>query len=102
MILLWLALMTLPFVSIVLAARGELNVGDETGAGFRLFLLQESERQGLGIQWRRNSGTQEDCLKTSVYYALWEGTNIDINTTFCQCFDPKTGFVLSSGECSSD
>jgi hypothetical protein len=101
-ILIWLLLITVPFVSIVLAARGELMVGGESGSGFRLFLLQEGEQQGLGIQWRRNSRTQDDCLITSVYYALWEGSNRDINTTFCQCFDPKTGFVVPSVECSSE
>ncbi|GMQ77660.1 MAG: hypothetical protein BMS9Abin02_0148 [Anaerolineae bacterium] len=77
-------------------------VGSESGVGFRLFLLQESEQQGIGIQWQRNSGTQDNCLKTSVYYALWEGSNKDINTTFCQCFDPKTGFVISSVACSGE
>ena len=101
-ILIWLLLMTVPLVSIILAVRGELLVGDESGSGFRLFLLQESKLQGLGFQWRRHSRAQADCLKTSVYYALWEGSNRDINTTFCQCFDPKTGFVVPSIECSSE
>ena len=102
LLILWLVLMIVPFVSIVLATRGEIAVGGETESGFRLFLLQEKQHQGLGIQWRRSIGSHDDCLKSSVYYLLWQGSGENINAAYCHCIDPETGGTKSNLACPSD
>ena len=102
LLVLWLILMIVPFVSIVLAARGEIVVGGESEGGFRLFLLQEKEHQGLGLELRRSVESQQDCLKSSVFYLLWRGSSADINVSYCQCIDPESGLIDPSLDCVED
>ena len=94
----WIALMTLPLLAFLLAARGELMVGDDQGSNVRLFLVNSDEAKGIGIQRVRKS-SQEDCFQGSVRYLLWEGQDSNLNVDYCTCVDPASGFATVSDDC---
>ncbi len=98
-ILIWVILMSLPIIAFVLATRGELGVGDAGESGFRLFLLNDPDLQGIGIERRRQLDREDNCLESTLNYILWEGENDNLDITFCQCFDEDTGFADSSQPC---
>ena len=95
-LLVWLVVMSLPLVAIVLASRGELDIGSER-RHVRLFMVQEDESQGVGIQWTRPRLFEPDCLKTNLNYVMWVGEGE--NATYCQCADAQTGALTSSSGC---
>jgi hypothetical protein len=86
----WLVVMALPFVAFTLATNEEMRLGDERY--LRLFLVQEAEANGVGIEWRRGLFQPADCLRTSVAFLLWEGESEGLG--YCQCFDPATNAPL--------
>lgn len=81
--------MSLPIVAFTLAEKRELSLGDD----IRLFLVQEPDAEGVGLEWARPSRQQANCTQTSVTYLLWEGQSE--NTTYCQCYDGRSGALLS-------
>lgn len=91
-VLLWALLMILPFTAFTLATRGEIVIGSNPGSHVRLFLLQGVPEQGVGMEWSRVSGEVAGCLRSNVYYFLWEGEAT--NAAFCQCFDAESGESL--------
>ena len=96
-LILWLVLMAFPFVAFTLATNGELKIGSESY--LRLFLVQEAEANGIGVEWRRELFQPDNCLRTSVSFLMWEGESEGV--TFCQCFDPVTNEALpvAGGAC---
>jgi hypothetical protein len=102
-ILLWLILVSFPVAAFFLATQGEIRIGDNS-SGLRLFMLQESDNQGLGIQWTRSidDPNQESavCSQTSLRYLLWEGDAAGQSSDYCQCFDPETQDSLPLDSCS--
>ena len=82
----WLLFMVFPFVAFRLATNGEMRLGDERY--LRLFLVQEAEANGVGIEWRRGLFQPGDCLRTSVAFLMWQGDSEGVS--YCQCFDPVT------------
>jgi hypothetical protein len=103
-ILLWLVLVSFPVVAFLLATQGQLQIGDES-SGLRLFLLQDADSQGLGLQWTRPYENPENpdpttCTRTLLRYWLWEGGGTDQNLDYCQCFNPQTQQPLPVDACS--
>jgi len=76
----WFVLISLPFFAVLVAARGEVHVGSA-----RVFLLQEVDLQGVGLEWERPFPHHPSCTKTTVHYLMWEGQAE--NTAFCLCAD---------------
>lgn len=97
----WIMLMCFPTFAFVLATRGEIQIGDPNRRNLRLFMLQEEENQGVGLQWTRRQATEENCWLTTVHYLLWQGenTNNGYDTRFCQCFDAQGGQLILPSSC---
>ena len=96
-VLLWLAVMLFPTLAVVLARNGQIQLGDSDGRHWRLFLLQEPDFEGLGLERARStapplSAPAAVCLQTSVSYWLWAGEGQD--ALYCQCTDPTTGAAV--------
>lgn len=89
--LIWLLFISLPACAFLLAARGQIQIGDQDGRHLRIFLLQERNLQGLGVEQTRPLHGEPNCLRTTIRYYLWEG--VGENTAFCRCTDPVTGAV---------
>lgn len=97
--LFWLALLLLPTLAVVLARNGQIQVGRSEGRHWRLFLLQDAEAEGLGLERGRPVDPPPDapagarCLRVSVGYWLWAGEGQ--GAAYCQCQDETTGESLS-------
>jgi hypothetical protein len=94
LLLVWLVLVLSPILAFVLAARGQIQFGEEPRSYLRLFLVQEDEAQGVGLEWLRPAAEQATCSTGSLTYFLWEGEGQ--NAEFCQCYDPATNDLISS------
>ena len=95
----WLCLVSLPFLTMVVAFRGEFTLGNEMKSHLRTFLVQGEESNGLGFEWSRRSGTDKTCQKISVRYFLWDGSAEAGNTDFCQCTGQDDGRVQFADSC---
>lgn len=89
-LLAWLAALIFPTLAVVLARNGQIQLGDSDGRHWRLFLLQEADFEGLGLERARPvapplSAPDAACLQTAVSYWLWVGDGQ--NTAYCQCVD---------------
>ena len=80
--------MSFPILAFSLADKEQLRLGEN----IRIFLVQEADAEGVGLEWTRPSRQQADCTWTTVNYFLWEGRGE--NTRYCQCFDGRTGQPL--------
>lgn len=99
-LLIWLLIMLFPVVAVVLATQGEIQVGKETDSHIRLFLLQERENEGVGIEWTRRVREPAQCAQSSLIYLLWKGEGD--NATYCQCYDEAGAIIVSRpGACSA-
>lgn len=98
-ILLWLLVMCFPIVSFVLATRGEISVGDSIRSGLRVFLLQEDDAQGIGLEWSRRLRATPQCSKTIVRYLLWKGEGYEFNTDYCICYEQVENGLQLTGKC---
>ncbi|MDX1614293.1 MAG: hypothetical protein R3300_08290 [Candidatus Promineifilaceae bacterium] len=99
----WLALMSLPVFAFVLANRGQVSLGSETGTGVRVFLLQGTESEGIGFQLSRPlNEAGPDCTRTSLYYFIWEGESQPGGVSYCQCHDRESGFASPLPNCQLD
>lgn len=93
--LVWLIVISMPLLAFILAANSELRLGDQDGAHIRLFLLQESDAQGVGAEWTSPFTDRSGCANSHVRYLLWEGTGI--NADYCRCVDQETGEIQTTG-----
>jgi len=91
-ILAWLLVMAFPTFAFLLAMRGQLQFGDDNGRHIRIFLLQDQDAEGVGVEQQRLLREPAGCRQTSVRYFMWSGEGENI--TFCQCFDPVTNAPL--------
>lgn len=87
--LVWLLVMLLPAFSFLLAARGELTLGQNPQNQVRFFLLGQSEAEGVGIEWTRPLRQHDNCTRTSVRYLLWAGEGEPVTT--CRCYTDNGG-----------
>lgn len=92
-LLVWLLIMSFPALAFFLATNEQVQIGDDGRSHLRLFLVQEEEFNGVGIEWQRQVRGQDNCWRNSVQYVLWEGENQPV--TYCQCVDPTTGAPIS-------
>ncbi len=86
--LLWLLIMVFPIFAFSLATNGEMNWGQEGGRQVRLFLLQEKDAEGVGLQISRPQTDTPTCVNTRVTYFMWTGTGQ--NNEYCACMDGTT------------
>lgn len=100
-ILVWLFVMSLPLAAFLIATRGEIQLGGDTNSNIRIFLVQESEAQGLGLEWSRQHGDTEGCAKTTVRYLLWEGSEPGQGVEYCRCYDPGSGLSQETIACEN-
>ncbi len=97
LVLVWLVIVSLPLLAVMIAGSGQVRLGAQESAHVRLFLVQEEESNGLGIEWTRSFKQAEGaegagpCWRTSVSYWLWEGEGE--NVTYCQCVDAAGNFT---------
>ena len=89
----------MPIVAFVLAARGELSVGNENGSNVRLFMVNNDDAEGIGIQRVRKAYGEGSCFQGSVRYFLWEGQSTGLNADYCLCFDENTGYLTTAQGC---
>lgn len=94
----WLVVMVFPFVAALLAIQGQIEIGNElSGRHLRLFLVQEPDREGVGMEWTQPSAA-ERCRQGHIIYLMWEGAGD--NASYCRCMN-DSGSVTSSepGRC---
>ena len=96
-VLFWLGVMLFPTLAVVLARNGQLQLGDSNGRHWRLFLLQEPDFEGLGLERARPvapplAAPSAACLRTTVSYWLWAGEGQGAD--YCQCVDPASGAAV--------
>lgn len=91
-ILIWLFFISLPILAFVLAARQQIQIGGDEHSHLRIFLLQEKDAEGVGVELARPFSTNPPCSQTNVRFFMWAGD--PKNVTFCQCFDPQTNDYL--------
>lgn len=93
----WLALILTPTLAFVLARNGQVQVGQTDGRHWRLFLVQEADTEGVGLERARPVAAPDDaqdsvqCLQTSINYWMWSGEGP--SATFCQCVDMAAGAI---------
>lgn len=87
-LLVWLFLVSLPLCAFVLAARQEIGVGGPQNH-VRIFLLQDREAEGIGLELTRPFSRTPSCTQTSVNYFMWVGE--PDNVTYCLCGDAQSG-----------
>ncbi|MCP5096649.1 MAG: hypothetical protein GY943_13935 [Chloroflexi bacterium] len=91
--LLWLLVMTIPFLAFLLAARGEVHIGSNPQRNVRIFNVQEELAEGVGVEWTRPftpSASTASCTKTNIAYLFWENDSGNQNSSYCQCIDLLT------------
>ena len=101
-ILLWLATMSFPLIAFVLATRSEIELGVNSGSHVRIFMVQESDLQGVGLEVSREVRSNPLCLTTNVVFFLWEGASGNQNVSFCQCYDEGSGGIATQESCNGD
>ena len=94
LLLLWLIVIAFPFVAFRLATNGQIQIGGDERRNVRLFLVQEEDLEGVGVEWIRPSRDRENCADGTVSYFFWEGQGDNIR--YCQCYDASSGAFLSS------
>ena len=87
----WLFIMLLPTMAFRLSRNGQMQLGASDGRHWRLFLLQDADAEGLGLERARPVGPPVEapsasCLRTTVTYWMWVGEGLD--TAYCTCVDP--------------
>jgi hypothetical protein len=99
--IIFLIVMSLPVFAFVLAARGELMVGNEQGKFLRLFMVNADRAEGIGLQRVRQSAGDDNCLQGSVRYFLWEGQSQTLNADYCTCVNAGAVRETVPGRCES-
>ena len=97
LLIIWLVVMAFPTLAFLLAIRGQVQVGDDGRSHLRLFMINEDDGAGIGVEWSRQAG--DNCRLTSVNYLLWEGENQPVR--YCQCTDLLNGTVqtIDASQC---
>lgn len=91
--LFWLFVISLPLLAVLLAIQKDIRIGDDPQSHLRIFLVQQQNAEGIGLEWRRRAGDAEQCSQTTLAYLMWEGEGV--NSTYCQCFDENGDVVRS-------
>lgn len=81
--LIMLVLFILPILGCRLIANGQIEWGNPNGRQVRIFLLQDVDQEGIGIQRSRVRDQAGGCIETAVTYWMWTGEAENRST--CQC-----------------
>lgn len=98
-VLFWLALLLMPTLAFVLARNVQVQIGQTEGRHWRLFMLQQADIEGLGLERARIVPAPDDapesiqCTQTTIDYWMWAGEGQA--ATFCQCADALSGEIVS-------
>ena len=87
----WLLLISIPTLTLVLAASKEIKIGGEQ-TYLRIFLLQEKDAEGIGLEISQFFSKVPFCSQTDVRYFMWTGE--PDNVKYCHCLEPQTGYSL--------
>lgn len=99
-LIVWFLLIISPTLAVVLARNGQLQLGSPDGPHTRLFLLQEADNEGLGLERARAvpspPGVESSviCLQTNVRYWMWTPGVENQPVDYCQCIDTATGSTI--------
>ncbi len=98
LVIIWFILLMLPTIAVILASREQMQIGIED-TSLRLFLLQQADTEGLGIEFTRPSRVNSNCQQASVSYFMWVGESENVD--YCLCRDQQTNSSLPaiSGTC---
>lgn len=101
LLIVWLLLLLSPTLAVVLARSGQIQLGSPDGPHTRLFLLQEADNEGLGLERARLVPPPPDvpdsvmCLRTTVRYWMWTPGAENLPADYCQCIDTTTGGAIA-------
>lgn len=97
----WLVVMSFPVGAAILASNGQIELGNQQSAHhLRLFLVQERDQEGVGLEWTRPA-RPDKCRQGSITYAMWKG--MAENARYCICSDAKGSVTHSEpGACAVD
>jgi hypothetical protein len=100
-LVIWLLVMSFPIVAAVLASRGQIEFGTEGSTNrVRLFLVQDREQEGVGLEWTRDIG-DGSCRQGRILYAMWKGSGD--NAQYCTCYDSEGALIENvPGACAPD
>lgn len=99
-VLFWLVLILTPTLAFVLARNGQVQVGSSEGPHWRLFLVQEADAEGIGLERSRvvppplEAPPGVECLRTTVSYWMWHGDGPAV--AYCQCAETTTGTIVDA------
>lgn len=94
-VLFWLVLLLTPTLAVMLARNGQLRIGLGGERYWRIFLLQQADAEGIGLERGRPVAAPDGapdtvrCSQISVDYGMWVGKGPSVN--YCQCMDGATG-----------
>ena len=86
---------TLPIFACRLVTTGVLQFGNEQGNFLNIFMLQEPEQEGIGVQWSRSFDDEAICTSTSVRYFMFEGEGENLD--YCSCTNDPVSRPLPDG-----
>ncbi len=95
----WVLILLTPTLAVVLARNGQIQLGSSDGPHTRLFMLQEADNEGMGLERARSvpvpDGAADSimCLRTTVTYWMWTPGIENQPADYCQCLDTATGAV---------
>ncbi|MFK7804079.1 MAG: hypothetical protein AB8G95_20770 [Anaerolineae bacterium] len=75
----------IPLFGCRLVTQGVLQFGDEDGRFLNVFMLQDPDQEGIGMQWTRTfeHDDQAVCTRTTVRYYMFVGEGENLN--YCEC-----------------
>jgi hypothetical protein len=98
----WAVAMLFPLTTVLLATQKQIELGSARGRQLRLFLLQEPDQEGVGLEWTRPVAASvqsgDRCRQTRVVYFMWAGEGD--NVTYCRCFSGGSLTVSHPGSCA--
>ena len=90
----WLLVLALPALAFILAARSEIQLGDDPQRSIRIFLVSNNDNGGVGLLRSRPVSDTPFCVQSSVRYLMWSGSGE--SATSCQCYADGSGGGLVS------
>ena len=85
----------IPIFACRLITNGVLQFGNEHRNFLNIFMLQEPEQEGIGVQWSRAFDDEAICTRTTVRYYMFEGEGENLD--FCSCTNEPISRPLPSG-----
>ncbi len=86
---------SLPIFACRLVTTGVLQLGNENGNFLNIFMLQEPDQEGIGVQWSRSFDDEAICTSNTVRYVMFEGEAENLN--YCSCTNEPISRPLPSG-----